>query len=193
MPWLRGSVLDVGCGLGRLAQLVADEQMYVGIDGNESRILHLQETFRKHPKRRFYRIDVESPEQLAALDTYGQFDCICLLAVIEHLTSPKDILTTCHRLLGDDGVLVLTTPTRVGDLVGSLAFNSLSGDNMRSCPHVVLYTKATMAILLSRFDFVIDSYRKFELGMNQLFVCSKAAVAPTCKPSASRYPEQNRR
>lgn len=39
------------------------------------------------------------------------FDVVTMIAVLEHLTNPQEILSESFRVLKDDGRLILTTPT----------------------------------------------------------------------------------
>ena len=172
-PWLKGNVLDIGCGPAYLARFVEENRTYVGIDGKEELIETLQKNHRDLSNRKFHCINIENENELSMLISYTSFNTIILLAVIEHLRNPKIILSFCKKMLADDGTLVLTTPTRGGDKIGSLLYKHLSSKKEFTFPHVKIYDKRSLNELLESYNFRVDIYSKFEYGMNQLFVCSK--------------------
>ena len=45
LPYLKGDVLDIGCGSGYLAQFVGNEHLYIGIDINEEKIRLLKQKY----------------------------------------------------------------------------------------------------------------------------------------------------
>ena len=77
LPFLKGSVLDYGCGVGNLAEIV--DKDYVGFDiDNESLSIAKQ----RYPKKIF----------ISELPSEQKYDTIIMLAVIEHLDNPLNEL-----------------------------------------------------------------------------------------------------
>lgn len=96
-------------------------------------------------------------------------DCITMLAVIEHLALPSEILTECHRILKDDGILIITTPKSKGLWLMKIydpRFEIREGD------HKQHYDYKSMSKLVEG-HFAINKYLEFELGFNQIFVLNK--------------------
>ncbi|MFH0852572.1 MAG: class I SAM-dependent methyltransferase [bacterium] len=97
------------------------------------------------------------------------FDCITMLAALEHLGKPEEILKECLRILKPGGLLLLTTPDLSGR--GLLEFLSLklgivSREQIRG--HVNYFSRETLSILLAAAGFEKDKIiiEKFEFGYN---------------------------
>ncbi|MHA1567622.1 MAG: class I SAM-dependent methyltransferase [Alphaproteobacteria bacterium] len=75
-PYLKGRVLDVGCGAGALAKLI-DPESYVGIDIDEDPLNRARRDFPHH------RFESALPEGSK------KFDTVVALAVIEHVPDPS--------------------------------------------------------------------------------------------------------
>lgn len=79
-----GSVLDLGCGLGLLADMIADN-LYFGIDYSEYAIEHARKTT-KNPRATFLHGDL-----LDFIETPLRYDTIVLSEVIEHIVFPAQL------------------------------------------------------------------------------------------------------
>lgn len=94
-----------------------------------------------------------------------QFDYITMVAVIEHLDYPKEVLKECFRLLKKDGLLLITTPTKLANkLMKIYAPNTI---------HKGIFNKNQITELLFP-HFKIRLYKKFEFGLNQLIIARKS-------------------
>jgi 2-polyprenyl-3-methyl-5-hydroxy-6-metoxy-1,4-benzoquinol methylase len=174
-PWLRGNILDVGCGLF-LDRVVAGGWMekgacYTGIDLDEQVITELRE---KYPKQVFYHLDIQK-EKLP--HSQSSFDTILLIAVVEHFLQPAAALANIRTLLKDDGVLVITTPSLLGDSIQAILGLGRVGRPALYCPHLKIYNKESLTNLLGTVGFSVITYRKFQFGGNQLFFCQKREAA----------------
>jgi len=168
-PYLRGNVLDIGCGKAYLTKFVPVGS-YTGIDANENIVRRLKET---KPSYDFHCINIDNQEGVLKLISLGSsFDTITLIAVVEHLHHPQTILGACFQLLKDDGELVITTPTPSGNKISQLALQ-IAGKRSSLFPHVRLYALQDLEALLLPLGFKLTHYEKFLLGANQLLVYSK--------------------
>ncbi len=86
------SVLDVGCGNGRLLLGLPKEINYTGIDFSTVLLERAVET---HPKARFLETDITKPVVWKHLT---QFDYIFCIAVIHHLETRKDQLFVLKQI-----------------------------------------------------------------------------------------------
>jgi cyclopropane-fatty-acyl-phospholipid synthase len=101
-------VLDVGCGSGVFANLVAERGgvEVIGVDANEAAVAFCEKRY-SNPNLRFTR---------SALDVMvlgeQRFDRISFLEVIEHIYGhqAEETLGLFHRLLRPGGRLVVSTP-----------------------------------------------------------------------------------
>jgi len=105
----RGVVLDAGCGSGYGSDYLASRGGFevVAVDISEEALAEARSTYRR-PNLRYLRADVERLEEAA--DLPGRFQAVVNLENLEHLQRPRDFLRGARALLGDDGVLVVSSP-----------------------------------------------------------------------------------
>lgn len=98
-------VLDAGCGNGRLAGFLSEKKVdYMGVDNN-SALLSLAS--RRFPSARFELADFMDP----SFGETGAFDNLFCVAAFHHVPGRAErrrVADTFHRLLREDGLLVLT-------------------------------------------------------------------------------------
>ena len=165
-PYLKGDILDIGCGSGDITKFLNKQQHYYGVELNE---VLIEELKIKYPQYRFYCKNVDKEE----LGIDKKFDTILMIAVIEHLKNPDNILYQCINLLKKNGSLVMTTPTPLGDKIHKIGAKLGLTSKEAVKEHYKIYSYEDMNKLLSSYKFKIQKCQKFELGMNQMFVCKK--------------------
>jgi 2-polyprenyl-3-methyl-5-hydroxy-6-metoxy-1,4-benzoquinol methylase len=160
----------LGCGAAEFSDWIPAHVEYVGCErdpecSSAARLLR--------PRIKLIQCDIEDPNWDFPMLSGQPFDTVVALAVVEHLSDPFEILVRVRRLLGDSGVLVLTTPVRSARWI--LRISSLLGLTSReaSGEHRELLAKADLLDLLSRSGFKVRHYQRFLLGFNQLLVCVK--------------------
>ncbi|TDA65484.1 MAG: class I SAM-dependent methyltransferase [Clostridia bacterium] len=96
---------------------------------------------------------IEKPvEEVARTDLPDEVDVVTCFELIEHLFAPRDFLMVCRSLLGERGLLVLTTPNIQGfDL---LTLGPLS-DNIGGPNHLNYFNEASLRLLLGRSGFYV--------------------------------------
>ena len=104
------------------------------------------------------------------------FDCITLLAVLEHVDDPARLAAECERILAPGGRLVLTVPHPTVDLVlDSLMFLRLA-DGMAAEEHHGFDVERTRS-LFETAKLPLHRERRFQLGLNRLYVFEKPGSA----------------
>lgn len=103
LPYIKNGnvILDLGCGNGELFELVGTsiKRGYgLDIDLKNHRVGNI--IYKKY--------DLEK-EDLPFEDNH--FDCVTMLAVIEHLNNWQKIVAEARRVLKKDGIFLVTTPT----------------------------------------------------------------------------------
>ena len=95
-------------------------------------------------------------------------DAVFMLAVIEHLDTPKILLKEIYRILKPGGSFCLTTPTPVAKpvLECMAALHIINREEILEHKHY--YTGREIRILLQDCGFKSDQYKKFCLGMNSM-------------------------
>jgi 2-polyprenyl-3-methyl-5-hydroxy-6-metoxy-1,4-benzoquinol methylase len=161
--YLKGAVLDVGCGSGALAKLVAASP-YVGVDV-DSDVLDIAR--KAYPAHRFER---DLP------DRSSKFDTVVSLAVIEHVHEPATLL---HEMSGrlrchPDARLVLSTPHPRAEWIHGLGAKAGLFSKAASEEHETLFDEAALRRLGKNAGLDLVMYRRFLFGVNQLAVFSKA-------------------
>ncbi len=137
-----GTLLEVGSGFGTFGQEVSKLgyfKRFVAVEPTPG----LAATCRKRGLE-----VIESPiEQVTLAD--GSVDVIASFEVVEHLFSPKDILTKAHRLLRPGGVMVVSVPACSGFDVMVLKEKSSSVD----VEHLNYFHPASLSRLFSSCGF----------------------------------------
>jgi len=167
LPFLRkGNLLEVGCGAWSLLPVIRDSKQYYGLD-NEQETIEFNRQL--HPDGNFLLCDIEKSTEF-----FGQnrFDNIVMLAVIEHLTSPREVIKKLSQRLNKKGRIILTTPSPVGDIM--LKAGSLIGllDRSAEEEHHFLLDENSLRSLIAGTNLIVLKHKKFLFGMNQTIVYS---------------------
>ena len=116
-PYLKGKdILDLGCGESHIIPLLSPNQKYTGVDFNLNTITHLQS---RYPELTFLCNDIDDEN----LDFKNSFDTVIMLAILEHLANPDLPIKTLFKYLKPNGQIVVTTPTRFGNLIHKMALD----------------------------------------------------------------------
>ncbi len=162
-PWVRGAVLDLGCGPINIREIVGPGQTYVGVEGDPATLAWLKSRF---PEHRFQACNLERE----ALDLDRRFDTILMLAILEHLEDPGFLLKQLPQYLEPDGRVIATTPTPVGGRIHGIGarFGVFYREALEE--HKAFYGARGLERLFAAHGMQIVQYRKFLFGGNQLAV-----------------------
>jgi SAM-dependent methyltransferase len=94
----KGRILDLGCGLKPYKHLFTGATEYIGVDIDNPGHDHSKE-----------EVDVYYDGKNIPFDNKS-FDCVFFSEVLEHVFNPDHIITDIHRVLKDNGNLMITTP-----------------------------------------------------------------------------------
>lgn len=156
LPYIQGKVLDYGCGVGALSEM-CKRYSYLGVDIDKESIYVARKTY---PLFRF-ATDIIAIEK---------FDTIIALAVIEHASEPVDLLKKFKLMLKPEGRIVLTTPHPSVEWIHTIGSKIGLFSAHASNEHQQLIDYGYMEELSIKAGFVIEEYKRFMLGANQLFV-----------------------
>jgi 2-polyprenyl-6-hydroxyphenyl methylase/3-demethylubiquinone-9 3-methyltransferase len=106
-PLAGKSALDVGCGAGLLCEPLA--RMGAGVTGVDAAPENI-DAAKAHAALSGLQIDYRAGE--IAEQSLGQFDIVCSMEVIEHVTDPATFIAELVRHLKPDGLMLLSTPNR---------------------------------------------------------------------------------
>jgi SAM-dependent methyltransferase len=156
MPHIRGRLLDVGCGFNNLVRSYGSG---VGVD-----------VFR------WPGIDVLIGDAAALPFRDATFDTVSIMAALNHIPNRRAALEEVRRVLHQDGRLIVTM---IGPLTGIVAHAIFRQDEearggMRPGEKNGL-TGRDLIALLTASGFVVRYVQRFQLGLNSVYVASKAA------------------
>lgn len=165
-PYLKGRVLDVGCGSGALAELLGSDQ-YVGVEIDQASIDKARINF---PNHRFYRELLTDDEK---------FDTVVALAVIEHVPNAGEFLKALATYLKPDAdaKIICTTPHPSVDWVHGLGAAIGLFSKHANEEHEDLLDRAKLAAAASEARLELHIYKRFLFGANQLTIFKSKSSA----------------
>lgn len=152
----KGTLLDVGCSTGWFMSAASDGGWSVtGIDVSASAVAH----------NRAGGLDAHVATLECHNLAHGSFDVITMFDSIEHMPSPMRALRAAHEILGENGLLVITTPNVDGlmPFVVYQLFGRTMGLWEHPTPpgHVFQFSATTLTAALDRAGFE-EIFRKTE-------------------------------
>lgn len=165
LPFInKGNILEVGCGGWPLLSIWKNRKHYYGIDIEQETIAKVSQ---QYPESNLIVADISKTN-----DFFGQvkFHNIVMLAVIEHLSSPKKVVTMLSTRLKKDGKIIITTPRPIGNVV--LKIGALLGlfDVSAEEEHKSLFNKKELMDFIAGTNLTVFKYKRFCLGLNQIIV-----------------------
>ncbi len=170
LPYIHGSILDLGCGRSPLLGKLPADCQYTGVDHNPRAI---QRNIDTYPQHKFFQRDLDNQ----ALDLNEKFDSIILAAVVEHLWHPSFLIQQLPACLNPGGIVLLTTPTRFGAWVHDLGARVNLFYYEATEDHKHIFTRQELFNLVAPFPFEIFAYRTFLFGGNQLLIARMQSEA----------------
>lgn len=167
-PHLKGDVLDLGCSKAEIFEEYGSQMSsYSGIERSALLVERLNV---KYPDKIFVQRDLDSER----IEIQKKFDCVLMVAVIEHLFNQKFVMDEIKQTLKPGGIVVITTPTPIGnDLIhrvgASLGFFAKSAVD----DHIVIYNRHRFKILADEVGLELAHHQYFQLYCNQLAILKK--------------------
>jgi SAM-dependent methyltransferase len=167
-------VLDIGCHQGeflaslddRIGPSIGYDPLAVAEGGRNYRLI-----------RDVFRAPAPFPDD--------SFDAIIMLATLEHIPDKEPLAGECFRLLRPGGRAIATVPAHaVNGIIHGLCKVGLA-DGMSLEEHHGFDPRSTPEVF-SRHGFALEIWRRFQLGLNHLFVLCKPFVETT--PEETAYP-----
>lgn len=101
-------------------------------------------------------------------------DQITILAVLEHIANPQEVLRECHRVLASGGRIIMTTPSKLGIKVHDILRVLRLVQDVEPGEHVDFsMSKAALISWAEAAGFRVEVARQFEMGLNLLLVGRK--------------------
>ncbi len=138
------SLLEVGAGFGTYCAEIQSRNIF-------RRIVAIEPTPDLAATCRRRNIEtIESPIEEIELSSNPMFDVIVNFEVIEHVFSPRKFLSHIHRMLNQDGLLILSCPNGKGFDVNILKEKSDTVDH----EHLNYFNPYSIGILLRSCGFI---------------------------------------
>lgn len=146
-PYIKGSILEIGAGIGNFTPLLTQKGQVTAIDLNRSYIASLKNKL--DGKTKFGFGNIESGEFF--FKKGSRFDTLICLNVLEHIRNDEKALNFMYSLLKPRGKLILLVP----------AHKSLSSNFDKNLGHYRRYDKSSLEKLLHKIGFRSVSIRYF--------------------------------
>ena len=157
-------VCDLGCGLETAFLDFAEDKIATGVG--------VDDQVENGTRGRWRRVHADIRATLP-LDS-AQFDHVVMLAVLEHLVEPEQVLRETYRILAPGGSLILTWPSSIVDpILSVLHVFRLISDEMESDEHQKRIPLAELQTMLRNIGFKEFHHQRFEFGLNNLMVAEK--------------------
>lgn len=138
---IKGKLLDIGCAVGQFLDIFKKK-------GWQTFGIELNDFERKISQKKGHKVFGEKIE--ANFLPKNKFDVVSILEVLEHVYDPKKVLKSIHRVLKNDGLLIIVVPN-----VDSLAANVMqSRCNMfLGMSHITMFSPKTLKKFVEKFSF----------------------------------------
>jgi ubiquinone/menaquinone biosynthesis C-methylase UbiE len=138
-PYLKGDVLDLGCGIGEVADHVETKDRYFGVDINPFCIEYLNSKKLWAKLGSAYDIPMDSKS----------VDVVIFSHVLEHLSDPPKAMNEINRVLRPSGTLIVIVPMRRGYITDST--------------HRKFYDSARLREIAEEYDYEVISISNFPI------------------------------
>jgi ubiquinone/menaquinone biosynthesis C-methylase UbiE len=160
----RSIVCDLGCGAGAPFLHHIESRLISGTGLDE----HVGQSPRDNIS--LVRADITASLPLES----AQFDHVCMLAVLEHLTESARVLAEAHRILRPNGTLILTWPSPAVDpILEVLTRLKLVNNELGFGQHQPRIPTEKLKEMLRGIGFTRFENGRFEMGLNNWLVAYK--------------------
>lgn len=157
--YLKGDILEVGCGIGNFSEILAGYGQLTAIDINQA---YVKEAKRGVGKKA--EIGVGDIEKGKYFFDKNFFDSIVCINVLEHIKDDRIALENIYKLLSPQGFLILLVPSH------AFLYNSID----KSIGHYRRYEKDQLEEMLIEHNFKIEKSKRINLlGSIGWFVAGK--------------------
>lgn len=173
-PYLRGRILEIGAGLGTVA-----ERLYGKPQTRELVLLEPADNLYAGLQQRFAQVPNVTPVQayFGSIDLGDPFDAIVLINVLEHIEDHRTLVRDAFEALAPGGALLIFVP----------ALPVLFGSLDEEFEHFRRYTRASLEGLLVQAGFRLRTLRYMHaVGVATWFVAGRLLHRRTIAPAAMR-------
>jgi ubiquinone/menaquinone biosynthesis C-methylase UbiE len=160
------TVCDLGCGAGAPFLQYVESRLVSGVGLDEHVGVSPREKISVVPGDITARLPLES----------ARFDHVTMLAVLEHLTQPAQVLAEAYRILRPQGTLIMTWPSPAVDpLLEVLTRLKVVNHELGFDQHQPRIPKKKLKEMLQEIGFTRFEDGTFEMGLNNWLVAHKGS------------------
>jgi ubiquinone/menaquinone biosynthesis C-methylase UbiE len=153
--YLKGDVLDLGCGIGEIANYVETKDRYFGIDINPYCIEYLKTKGLWAKIGSVYDIPLDS----------NSIDVVILSHVLEHLDIPDKALDEISRILRPSGTIIIIIPMHRGYMTDSTHRIFYQPEQLNQLAQKHNYDVKSISIFPIPWEFLGELFYFFEYRM----------------------------
>lgn len=164
---VNGSVLDIGCADGTFSKVILEKskaKRLIGIDVLKTSVDWAKRHW-KNPEMKFL---VGDAHKLRFPASY--FDAVYIMEVLEHVASPKLVLSEVKRVLkkGGYGVFLVPSDSFLFKTIWFLWLHFYPRGWVWNNTHIQTYRKNYLTKICKQVGFKVEIDKKFNLGMLHL-------------------------
>lgn len=155
LPFIKGRLLDIGCGMNNLVRIYGNG---VGVDAFD-----------------WGRADLVVPDTSELPFEDNEFDTITIIAALNHIPNREEVLRECFRLLNRGGTLIVTMIPPVISRIWHKVRSPWDLDQKErgmTEGEVYGFNKKDLINLVQREGFELVDYKRFMI-FNSLFLFKK--------------------
>ena len=157
LPCIEGKFLDIGCGANEIVRSYSGEG--IGVDVYQ-----------------WGDVDIIVKNTAELPFKNKTFDTVSIVAALNHIPNRRNVLKEIHRILKDDGKIIITTLAPKRSRLWHAIRKPWDADQKErgmKKGEVYGFTDKEVKNLLSEADFELTFKKKFMLGMNNLTIGKK--------------------
>lgn len=159
-------IFDIGCGAGGKFLKSISPMIKYGIGIDKNAIIYQDN-----------KIELKKCNVINSIPFQSEkADIITMLAVLEHLEKPQNILNEVFRILKNNGKLIITVPTLLAKpVLEFLAFKLRLIDKTQIEDHKNYFREEQLKEMLLKAGFHKENIKSeyFEFGFNHIFIAKK--------------------
>ncbi len=160
------SILDIGCGWEAKLLKIAEPYISTGVGID----IKAPKKIDDNKKLKILATSIE--KELPFPDR--TFDLVTMLAVLEHLEHPIEIMCEINRILKDEGLLILTVPSVWSQpVLEFLAFKIGIVNPEEISDHKLYYNKLLLDFIGKKSGFIMEKHQYFQFWMNNFCIFKK--------------------
>jgi glycosyltransferase involved in cell wall biosynthesis len=171
-PYLGERVLEAGCGIGNLSELLLDSKQLVCVDNDKFYVDLIERRFGHLENVCVHQVDLSVKEDYSTIGEAEPETIICI-NVLEHIDADTEVLESFYEVLQPGGCLIVLVP----------AHPALYSDVDRALGHFRRYTHDELRAKLKLAGFRVEHVQGFNrMGTLGWFVSGKLLRKKTLSP-----------